>query len=154
MMGENLVYTKTDFYLKRIDTLLSSTLNDCCQTVSRKLNGYIIGTENCIDILSYICSAPPRLITTFVLENVASLSSTKQLYKTDLIHKLILKVSGINCLTHVSHCVFISSIEIMNSIKSTYPILFEQLQITPSIIQDVIQNVHKKCFYNKPILLV
>lgn len=154
MMGENLVYSKTDLNLKRIDTLLSSTLNECCQTVSRKLNGYIIGTENSIDMISYVYSAPPKLITRFLLENVESLASTKRLYKTDLIHKLILKVSGINCLTHVSICPFISSIEIMNSIKDTYPILFEQLQITQSMIQDVIQNVHKKCFNNKPILLV
>ena len=152
MMGSNISYTGSMLNLRRIDRMLASTMNGSCQSVSRKLNGFIVGTENCIDMISYMYSLSPKDITRYLLSNASHLSITKQLYMRDLMHKIILNVSDITSLSEVSVDANLSVNIILDRIKNNYPLLFEQLHFSSESIKDIIDNVHKKCFFSKPIL--
>ncbi len=152
MMGSNISYTGSMLNLRRIDKMLASTMNESCQSVSRKLNGFIVGTENCIDMISYMYSLPPKDITRYLLSNASYLSITKRLYIRDFVHKIILKVSDITSLSEVDVDANLSIDIILKRIKEYYPVLFKQLQISSELIKDILDNVHNKCFFNKPIL--
>lgn len=152
MTGCNMVCSGEMLNMRRIDKMLVSTMNDNCQTVSRKLNGYIIGTENCINMISFMYSLHPKDITRYLLANVHSLNITKQLYKRDFIHKLILEVSGIRNLSHIDSVPTLSAEIIQDRIANSFPNLSGQLGIAPEIIKDIIRTIHTKCFFNKPII--
>ncbi|MBQ8968236.1 MAG: hypothetical protein IJ064_00680 [Bacteroidaceae bacterium] len=152
MTGSNMTYTGDLLNMRKIDKMLASTMNGCCQSVSRKLNGYIIGTENCIDMISYMYSLRPKDIARYLIENVSSLSITKRLYKRDLIHKLILQTSGIYSLSHVQPVLSLTVDDIHAQLMENYPELYRLLQITPETIREIISVVHQKCFFNHPIL--
>lgn len=152
MMGSNISYTGRMLNLRKIDKMLASTMNESCQSVSRKLNGFIVGTENCIDMISYMYSLPPKDVTRYLLYNASYLSITKKLYMRDLVHKIILKVSNITILSEVHVDSHLSIDVVLDRIKEHYPVLFKQLQISSELIKDILDNVHNKCFFNKPIL--
>lgn len=152
MMGGNMANEGKMLNLRRIDKLLVSTLNDGCMSVSRKINGYIIGTENQIDMISYMYSLPPKDIVRYIISNVEYLSETKKAYKRDLIHKLVLKIAGVDSLSHVNYDVIPTIDIIIEIIKVDYSSLFEQLRINYDIVKEVIKDTHVKCFNNKPIL--
>lgn len=152
MTGDSMICSGEMLNMRRIDKTLASTMNDCCQSVSRKLNGYIIGTENCIDMISYMYSLQPKDIARYLLANVHFLSITKQLYKRDLIHKLILEVSGIHSLSHVEFNQPLTAKAILTKIEDTYPSLSRQLDITAETISEIIRVVHAKSFFNRPIV--
>ncbi len=154
MMGNNITYIANIPSIRIIDKMLSSTLNDSCQSVSRKLNGYIVGTENCIDMISYMYSLPPKVIAKLLFSNISSLSYTRKKYKLDLVHKLILKVADVNTLSHITNTLDADEEVIYKKIKENYPVLFRQLNITHAMIRDIVENIHKKCFYNKPLLFL
>ena len=99
MMGGQFSYEGSMPNLRCIDKFLVSTLNENCQSVSRKLNGFIIGTENQIDMISYMYSLSPKDITKFIIVNARLLTGTMNLYKRNLIHKLILKMAGVDVTT-------------------------------------------------------
>lgn len=155
IMGGNNTYVEKQMDYKYIDKILTSFLSDSCQSISRKLNGYIIGTENSIEMISYICSVSPITIVRYIRDNISKLSITKQLYKKDLIHKLILKVIGINSLSSVTIAdTKLNAAIIMDALRINYPLLYEQLNITEDLIRNIINKLHKKCFLNRPILVL
>ena len=152
MMGGQISYEGNIPNLRRIDKLLVSTLNESCQSVSRKLNGFIIGTENQIDMISYMYSLSPKDITKFIIANARLLTGTMNIYKEDLIHKLILKVSGVESLSRVQLNIVPDSDVIFERMVESYPSLVTQLNISIEVIREIIKNIHVKCFNNKPIL--
>ena len=152
MMGGQISYEGNIPNLRRIDKLLVSTLNESCQSVSRKLNGFIIGTENQIDMISYMYSLSPKDITKFIIANARLLTGTMNIYKRDLIHKLILKVSGVEFLSRVQLNIVPDSDVIFGRMVESYPSLVKQLNISVEVIREIIRNIHVKCFNNKPIL--
>lgn len=152
MMGGQFSYEGNMPNLRRIDKLLVSTLNESCQSVSRKLNGFIIGTENQIDMISYMYSLSPKDITKFIIANARLLTSTMNLYKRDLIHKLILKVAGVDVLSQVQLDVIPNCDAIYERMEESYPSLVRQLNISLNTIREIIRDMHIKCFNNKPIL--
>ena len=70
----------------------------------------------------------------------------------DLVHKIILKVSDVTSLSEVHVDANLSIDIILERIKEHYPLLFKQLQFSSELIKDILDNVHNKCFFNKPIL--
>lgn len=154
MMGGNITYQGKMLNLRRIDKLIVSTLNDSCMSVSRKLNGFIIGTENQIDMISYMYSLPPKDIVRFIISNVEFLTETKKVYKRDLIHKLILKVANVESLSHVNYSGIPCVETVIMNLNEKYSSLFEQLHLSCDIIKEVIKDTHVKCFNNKPILQI
>lgn len=152
IMGGNMAYQGKMLNIRRIDKLIVSTLNDSCMSVSRKLNGFIIGTENQIDMISYMFSLPPKDVVRFIISNAEFLSETKKLYKRDLIHKLILKIAGVDSLSHVNYDGIPSIDTVIENLKKEYSYIYEQLHLSCDMIKDVIKDTHVKCFNNKPIL--
>lgn len=154
MTGNSMVCSGEMLNMRRIDKMLASTMNDCCQSVSRKLNGFIIGTENCIDMISFMYSLQPKHIARYLLANVHFLSITKEIYKRDLIHKLVLEVLGIHSLSHVGYSQSLTAEMILAKIVDTYPSLSKQLNITTETISEIVRIVHAKSFFNKPIVKI
>lgn len=154
MMGGNITYQGKMLNIRRIDKLIVSMLNDSCMSVSRKLNDFIIGTENQIDMISYMYSLPPKDVVRFIISNAEFLSETKKVYKKDLIHKLILKIAGVDSLSHVNYIGIPSVDTIIKNLNKNYSSIVEQLHLSSDIIKEVIKNTHVKCFNNKPILQI
>ena len=152
MMGGLVSYSGDMLNLRSIDKQLVSTMNESCQSVSRKLNGFIIGTENQIDMISYMYSLPPKNIARFIIANARLLTETMAVYKRDLTHKLILKVAGINSLSQVRQESIPDSNAIFKEMRENYPDLVRQLNVSLNTIREIIKGVHVKCFNNKPIL--
>ena len=152
MMGGQFSYEGNMPNLRRIDKFLVSTMNESCQSVSRKLNGFIIGTENQIDMISYMYSLSPKDITKFIIANARLLTGTMNQYKRNLIHKLILKIAGVDALSQVQLDVIPNSDTIFERMDESYPSLVRQLNISLDTIKEVIKGMHVKCFNNKPIL--
>ena len=152
MMGGQFSYERNMPNLRRIDKFLVSTMNESCQSVSRKLNGFIIGTESQIDMISYMYSLSPKDITKFIIANARLLTGTMNLYKRNLIHKLILKMAGVDALSQVQLDVIPNSDAIFKRMDESYPSLVRQLNISLDTIKEVIKGMHVKCFNNKPIL--
>lgn len=152
MIGGKFSYEGKMPNLRQIDKMLVSTMNENCQSVSRKLNGFIIGTENQIDMISYMYSLQPRYITKFIIANTKLLTRTMNLYKKNLIHKLILKMAGVDALSQVQLDVIPNSDVIFERMDESYPSIVRQLNITLDTIKEVIRGLHMKCFNNKPIL--
>lgn len=152
MMGGQFSYEGKMPNLRRIDKFLISTMNESCQPVSRKLNGFIIGTENQIDMISYMYSLSPKDITRFIIANARLLTGTMKLYKRNLIHKLILKMAGVDALSQVQLDVIPNSDTIFERMAESYPSLVRQLKISLDTVREIIRDIHMKCFNNKPIL--
>jgi hypothetical protein len=152
MMGGQFSYEGKMPNLRRIDKFLISTMNESCQPVSRKLNGFIIGTENQIDMISYMYSLSPKDITRFIIANARLLTGTMNLYKRNLIHKLILKMAGVDALSQVQLDVIPNSDTIFERMAESYPSLVRQLKISLDTVREIIRDIHMKCFNNKPIL--
>ena len=91
-------------------------------------------------------------ITKFIIANARLLTGTMNLYKRDLIHKLILKVAGVDVLFHVQLDVVPNSDAIYERMEESYSSLVRQLNISLDAIREVIRDMHIKCFNNKPIL--
>ena len=75
------------------------------------------------------------------------------MYKQDLIHKLTLKVCGINDLKSGCSKV-VDPISVVKKLRKEYPYLYEKLLISQEVIVDVITRLHFKCFMNTPILKI
>lgn len=138
--------------VETIDASISSILNDACMTISQKLEGCIAGSDNALEILSYKYSASVASIYDLILHNVRYLEQVRLMYKIDLIHKLILKVCGIECIQSSQKKVKVT--EIMNRLSQDYKYITDSLHITQNVIENIINNIHNKCFYSKPILTI
>lgn len=139
--------------IPEFDKFFSSQMTEGCVTISRKLNGCISGSENLLESASYEFGFSVGAIYRLLSRNVNDFILLRKMYKQDLIHKLTLKVCGINDLKSGCSKV-VDPISVVKKLRKEYPYLYEKLLISQEVIVDVITRLHFKCFMNTPILKI
>ena len=139
--------------IKMLDLYLSKMLGASCFPLGRKVEGKLIGSENCLEILSYQTKYSCSRLIECIYNHVYELNETIKLYKYDLIHKIILHICGIDDLTHVIP-VSVNIGKLNELIKIKYPLIFNQLEVNKEVLATVLENTHNKVFFNKPILTI
>lgn len=133
-----------------IDKTTVSILSQSCSTVSRKLRNSVFGSENLLEILSYELNVTVESLSNVLCEHVRELKELRGLYKKDLIHKLILSVCGMTQIRPFRIECKISEID--SKLQQLYPYLYSSLRVNDMVICDTINKVHKKVFYNFPVI--
>lgn len=136
-----------------LDLQLSKMIGASCFPIGRKVEGKLIGSENCLEILSYRTKLSCRRLFEHIYNHVSELNGTIRLYKRDLIHKMILHVCGINDLNHAIS-VSINPKKLNKVMNNRYPLICSQLKIDEKILSTVLKDTHNKVFFNKPILTI
>ena len=139
--------------IRMIDMQLSKMIGASCFPMGKKVEGKLIGSENCIEILSYQTQSSCSRLIECIYRNVCQLEETIKLYKNDFIHKLILHMYGIDDLTHTSS-ISVNLDELNELLNHQYPLIYSQLKIDKDILTIVLTDVHNKVFFNKPILTI
>lgn len=134
-----------------IDQCIDSTLNENCMLPGKKLKGCQRGSENLLEWMSYEYGCDIDVLFEQIRGKVAKLSLTKEKYKQDLIHKLILEVCNINSMNSC-RMICVKSKDIELKLKKKYPCLFHALGISSQTVARIVNTVHNKCFFNQPIL--
>ena len=137
--------------IRKIDEYISSMLNESCMPSSKRLNGCILGSENPLECASFEFGCNIEMLYKFIKKNINTLTLTRELYRQDLIHKLILEVCKIHDLANVTQ-ITVDCSHVANEIKKKYRYLYDVLSIDSQMVKKVITDLHNKCFYNHPIL--
>lgn len=135
-----------------LDKTIVSNLNLSCYTVSRKLKNSIFGSENLLEILSYELSTSVESLSNILCEDVRELRNVRNLYKRDLLHKLILHVCGINRIMPARVRRSISDID--EEFRQSFPYLHTILNVDEDVVREIINDVHFRVFCKKPIIFV
>lgn len=146
-------YNNSKPNIEELDYALTSTVNENCFSLGRKINGYAVGSESWIETVSYDLGVAPCVIVTLIKENICRLVTLRKKYEVDLLHKIILKVAGIEEFTSIKPN-RISVKKFCNNIKKQYPLLYSGLNISESRVNDVVNHYHSKSFLNHPILQI
>ena len=135
-----------------IDEVMTSNLNQSCCTVSRRLKNSIFGSENVLEILSYELNLSVDTLANIMSDNIRELHKLRNMFKKDLLHKLILSVCGITRIRPLRIECRIS--EINSKLHQNFPYLYSSLNVTDKAISDMVNKVHNKVFYNSPVIFV
>lgn len=139
--------------IKMLDLQLSKMIGASCFPLGKKVDGKLIGSENCLEILSYQTKASCSRLIECIYSHVSELNKTYKLYKNDLIHKMILYIYNINDLTHATSA-SVNLSELKEQMNSQYPLIYSQLEINEEMLSTILRETHNKVFYNKPILTI
>lgn len=139
--------------IKMIDMQISKMIGTSCFPLGKKVEGKLIGSENCLEILSFLTKSSCSRLIECIYSHAYELEDTIRLYKNDLVHKVILHLCGVECLSNTSPK-SIKIEELNDSFVSKYPLIYSQLKIDKDILTTIITEVHNKVFYNKPILTI
>ena len=87
--------------INELDIAITSSLNENCLSVGRKINGYVVGSESLLEIVGYNLGIDPKNLYNMIRECANELTNLKEKYKLDLFHKIILKIVGIDNLEQI-----------------------------------------------------
>lgn len=138
--------------LEQIDEALCSTINENCMTISKKINGFAVGSENLIEVVGYNLGLSPKELYDIILRNISKLKMFQNKYKTDLLHKVILRIVSLENLRLHSKRLELDSI--VNIININYPVIYKEFDISKRLIREIIEKHHSKSFFGKPIFRV
>lgn len=145
------VFSEKESRISNFDDQLCSLLTEGCMPVSKRLDGSVFGSENIIEVLSFLYKCTPKTVLSYAKGHVHSLHKTLRKYKDDLIHKIILSVLGVKDLNE-GYCIVSSAKDIVGAVAEQYPYLSKSLHIENACVKRIVEQVHTKCFFNDPIL--
>ena len=139
--------------INELDIAITSSLNENCLSVGRKINGYVVGSESLLEIVGYNLGIDPKNLYNMIRECANELTNLKEKYKLDLFHKIILKIVGIDNLEQIEPKK-INIDTLYKKLIKQYPLIYKELGVSRELIKDVIIGHHPKSFFNRPILQV
>lgn len=139
--------------IKMIDMQISKMIGTSCFPLGKKIEGKLIGSENCLEILSYLTKSSGSRLIECIYSHAYQLEETIRIYKNDFVHKVILHLCGIENLSHTSP-MSINIEELNDLFISKYPLIYNQLKIDNDVLTMILTEVHNKVFFNKPILTI
>ena len=145
------VFSDKESRISNFDDQLCSLLTEGCMPISKRLNGSVFGSENIIEVLSFIYKCSPKTVLSYAKSHLHSLHKTRRKYKDDLIHKIILSVLGVKELNE-GYCIVSSAEDIVGAVAEQYPYLSKSLHIDNACVKRIVEQVHTRCFFNDPIL--
>ena len=128
--------------VETLDNFFSTAVNECCMPVSRKLNGSIAGSDNLLEMMAYRFGASVTSISNMLKGNLRALALTRERYRLDLAHKLLLKV----CDTGVADA------RAERLLRERYGYLSATLGIDRAMMEFIVNKIHAKVFRNRPVL--
>ncbi|MCP4353492.1 MAG: hypothetical protein GY795_49210 [Desulfobacterales bacterium] len=155
VVGESPFFNKNtsiNISAEKLDFLLSSSIDANCLATGKSLEGYPIGSESVLEVLSYKLNINPKAIFHVIKNNVSLLKNTKTKYFKDLLHKIILKELNIIHIyrynpEHVNACL------LLKGIKSKYTFLKHHPELTQEF-HSILNIHHKVSFFNKPLISI
>lgn len=141
----------SEYTIDLVDKAIASILNPACCTISRRLKNSIFGSENLLEILSYELNVPIKILVDIIYNNIREFKRLRNLYRLDLLHKLILSVCGITRIAPI--CIKRKLSEIDTDLQMVFPQLYIALDIDEKLVGDTINKIHNKVFMNKPIII-
>jgi len=145
------VFSEKESRISNFDEQLCSLLTEGCMPISKRLEGSVFGSENIIEVLSFIYKCSPKTVLSYAKSHIHSLHKTRRKYKDDLIHKVILSVLGVKGLNE-GYCIVSSAKDIVGAVAEQYPYLSKSLHIDNACVKRIVEQVHTRCFFNDPIL--
>lgn len=145
------VFSENESRISNFDDQLCSLLTEGCMPISKRLDGSVFGSDNVIEVLSFLYKCSPKTIFSYAQSHIRGLHKTRRKYKDDLIHKIILSVLGVEVLND-GYCIVSSAKDIVNAVAEQYPYLLKSLHIDDACVKRVVEQVHTRCFFNDPIL--
>lgn len=145
------MFSEKESRISNFDGQLCSLLTEGCMPISKRLDGSIFGSENIIEVLSFLYKCSPKTVLSYAKSHIHSLYKTRRKYKDDLIHKIILCVLGVKELKD-GYCIVSTAKDIVGAVAEQYPYLSKSLHIDNVCVKRIVEQVHTKCFFNDPIL--
>lgn len=145
------VFSEKESRISNFDEQLCSLLTEGCMPISKRLEGSVFGSENIIEVLSFIYKCSPKTVLSYAKSHLHSLHKTRRKYKDDLIHKVILSALGVKGLNE-GYCIVSSAKDIVGAVAEQYPYLSKSLHIDNACVKRIVEQVHTRCFFNDPIL--
>ncbi len=146
-------YSNHTISLDQIDKAMSSAINDSCQFIGKKINGFAAGSESLLENIAYGLDFDIDRLYDMVCKNISLMPQVVSIYKTDLTHKILLKILKVEWVTEYEKGNVMID-DVIDIFKSEYAYLYSSLSISKSIIVDILTHYHCKCFFNKPIVVV
>ena len=138
--------------LTKVDHLLASILTPSCMVLGRKITNRQYGSENSIEVLSIQLQLEEKAILQLMYEQGIQFAETLDIYKKDLIHKIILKLLGIHQLDEIKQEYTVHLKDLDKEFELRYPLLHKQLGIKEDVLDDILSTVHPKVFLNTPFI--
>lgn len=142
----------SDISIEQLDIALSSTLNENCMSVGKRINGFAVGSESILEVVGYNLSIAPERLYDIIIKNASELNRLKNKYKTDLLHKIIIYIVGLETLEGFPKIITLDYIE--KSIELNFPVIYRELSISKEIIQNIITTHHPKSFLGRPMFIL
>lgn len=136
----------------KVDHLLASILTPSCMVLGRKIENKQYGSENCIEVLATQFQQEEKAILQLMYDQGIHFIETLDIYKKDLIHKIILKLLGIHQLDEIKQEYTVQLKDLEKEFELRYPLLYKQLGIKEDILDNILSKVHPKVFLNIPFI--
>lgn len=146
-------WSNRDFDIKELDEYIAKHINLNCMPICRRLNGFLVGTENLLEMMSFDYQIPAIKLADFLIEHIQELDKTRSIYQNDLLHKLILSLTGISNLSNIGKQIVIDITWLDSKFKKVLPGFYELFKVDVNKLDKLVKFHHKKSFMNKPILL-
>ena len=139
--------------INMIDKHLSRMLSASCTLLGKKVEGKLFGSENFLEILSYQTKSSYNRLIECIFIHISEMNETIEIYKNDLIHKMILHLYGVDDLIHVK-AANVNIKDLKELLFHQYPSICRQLGINEEKLKEILIDIHIKVFFNKPILTI
>ena len=143
---------KSTFDIDELDHYIASHIKLNCMPISRKLNGFLVGTENILEMMSFDYHVPSIRLAEFIIEHIRDLKETRCIYVNDLLHKLVLYVLGITNLSEVGRSINVDITKLDETLQKTFPGFYRLLKVDRDKIVNIVSIHHNKSFFNKPFI--
>ena len=145
--------SRRQMHISNIDQILSASLNENCQFQSRKINGFMVGSESCLEYISHELKISPKAVYDNILDNIERMALTRELYKRDLVHKVLLLLLGID-IRRINKKVYVDIDTLDNIFRKEYAAIYTKCKVSKAMIMDVILYHHVKSLMGKPIVTI
>lgn len=152
LMGDSSSEILSNQNIDSIDNSIASSLTPSCSAISKRLKNSIFGSENLLEIVCDEFNMSVDAVVELIKNNIRALEKTRNLYKKDLLHKLILSAYGIKRIFPIRiNC---KTSDIDAQLQKSYPSLYTALNVNCHTIKDTIMCIHNKVFMNTPIIAI
>jgi hypothetical protein len=135
---------------KKLDLILSRAIDINCQSLSRRLNGFSIGSESALENISYKLGDNPKSIFANIKTSIFELIYTREKYYQDLLHKIILSELGVKKIDHFKRH-GMKADKLFDILMSKYKFL-SSYKFSKAALLYIVEVHHAASFQKKPLI--
>lgn len=138
--------------IEDLDKSFHSLLDINGHYLSKRINGFAVGSESIIENLSKKYNIHPQNLFSLLKQNILDLKKTKEIYLDDFRHKVILHILGFSSITEFENK-RISLVSLNEQLMQSYPELFRDDNMKNTVL-NIINNHHLKSFMKSPLMKI